>query len=340
MRCSRASSARRSARARPDRGRKPSNTKRTVDKPAHDERADGGDRAWDRRDRVPRVEHGAHQALTRIADARGPGVGRHGDIPAVVEHREDLGHAGGLGVLVADRQADPADAGVLQQPARPAGVLAADQRRRGEGVASSHRQVAEVADRRGDQDEPARRALSHRTSAPARRAPRRRRRPPGPTARTRRFGLHHPRRLGHRQADAVAAHPHDLDDDAAVVDERHVEREAHPDRVDPPARPQHERTLEMIPRQQTPASGAAVGRDLCGGQHTRFAHQPAHGRSMARRPRSGTPAARRRYSAADATSRRSGVVGSILGSRGSTPAIQSPVVDAVSHSDGRQAARN
>src|SRR5215218_8555485 len=89
--------------------------------------------------------------------------------------------------------------------------------------------------------------------------------------------------LGHRPPKAVAPHADGLDDDAVAVDERHVEGEAHPDRVHPAARLQHQRALEVISLQQPAPTRLGIRRHLRGREHSCLAHQPAHRGSMARR---------------------------------------------------------
>ena len=95
-------SARRSARSRPLRGRKPSNTNRSVGSPlivsAMIARARSGDRA----DRVAGVDHRPHDPLARIGDAGRAGVADDRHLAAVAEHLEHVGDAGELGVVVAD----------------------------------------------------------------------------------------------------------------------------------------------------------------------------------------------------------------------------------------------
>ena len=200
VRRSAASSARRSRRARPDRGRKPSKTNRPAGSPLVTSAWTSGRRTRDRRHLVPGVEHGAGQPLAGVADAGRAGVGDDGHVTALAEHVEHLAEPGQLGVLVAHGQPGGADPGVLEQPAGPAGVLAADQPGPGERLDGPRREVAEVADRGGDEDEPARRRalVSHRGAGRGARssaggvaagchrrcAARRRRRRAGPTART------------------------------------------------------------------------------------------------------------------------------------------------------------
>ncbi len=58
-----------------------------------------------------------------------------------------------LGVLVAHREAGGSDAGVLEQPARPPGVLAAHERDAPEDLDGARGKVAEVADRCRDEVE-------------------------------------------------------------------------------------------------------------------------------------------------------------------------------------------
>ena len=82
--------------------------------------------------RAPRRAQPA-RAARRGRRCRRAGVGddRHGLAP--VEELGDGRRGGGLGVLVGDQQARAGDAGVLQQPAGAAGVLAHDRRRRRPG---------------------------------------------------------------------------------------------------------------------------------------------------------------------------------------------------------------
>ena len=104
------------------------------------------------------------------------------------------------------------------------------------------------------------------------------------------------------QPEAVAAHAHGLDDDAVVVDEGDVEREAHPDRVHPAARPQHQRPLEVVPLQQpAPTRPAHPTPPLWTRAHvprSSASPPPKHGTPIPRtdlllcaRRRSGSPAA-------------------------------------------------
>ena len=103
-RCARSAaiSASRSARSAPARGRKPSNTKRVVSKPADHQRHHQRRRSRHGRHVEPGVERGAHQPLAGVADARRAGVGHQRDRRRRPSSRAPR-DAGRLGVLVGTR---------------------------------------------------------------------------------------------------------------------------------------------------------------------------------------------------------------------------------------------
>ncbi len=94
------------------------------------------------------------------------------------------------------------------------------------------------------------------------------------------FGLDHPARAPHRDAEAVPVHVHRLDHDAVAVEVGDVDREAHPDRVDPAAAFDHERAVETVPAEQAAASGPAGVGHFRRGQHAGVTDQPSHPRSV------------------------------------------------------------
>ena len=97
------------------------------------------------------------------------------------------------------------------------------------------------------------------------------------------LGLDHPRRLRHREPDAVAGHAHGLDD-ASRRRRRRPRRAAK--RIPTVCTQRHGRSTSAPSKpsrcEQPAAPGAPVGRHLCGREHVRVAHQPAHVESMPR----------------------------------------------------------
>ncbi len=108
----------------------------------------------------------------------------------------------------------------------------------------------------------------------------------------------HPAPAPHGPADAVTRHAHGLQDVAVLVEIGDVEREAHADRVHPPARIDDERTFESVSPEESAAPSGSVVRHFGRGQDAGVAHQPGHRRSIARTGYGPKP-----------------VVGSILGNR-------------------------
>ena len=150
-------SARRSRRSRPVRGRKPSTVKRSVGSPLIVSAATAA------------TGPGTDETAAGVGDAGGAGVGDDGDVVAVSEYAEHLVDAVVFGVIVGHDQALGADAGVPQQRSGAAGVLAADERDGVEHLDRTRREVAEVADRRGDEPEGAAHGVRISTTSPTRR---------------------------------------------------------------------------------------------------------------------------------------------------------------------------
>ena len=101
--------------------------------PRDHERGHGCDRSGHGRHAEAGVERRPHQSFAGVGDARRAGVGDERDVVAGEQCLEHVVDATQLGVLVAHREAGGSDAGVLEQPARPPGVLAAHERRRSRG---------------------------------------------------------------------------------------------------------------------------------------------------------------------------------------------------------------
>ena len=121
--------------------------------PADGERHDRGARAGGGADVVAGVDRCSHDALARIGDAGRAGVAHDCHVAAAGEHRHRVVDPGDLGVFVAHGEPVGAYAGVLEEETGTAGVLATDQPDVGEHVDRPRRQVAQVADRRGDEPE-------------------------------------------------------------------------------------------------------------------------------------------------------------------------------------------
>ncbi len=97
---------------------------------------------------------------TGIGEQGRSGVAHHGDAAARSEEVEDLGRARALVVLV-ERSHRLLEPEVLEQEPGAARVLAGDHVDAGEELGGARRQIAEVADRRGDDPQrPARRVLA------------------------------------------------------------------------------------------------------------------------------------------------------------------------------------
>jgi len=96
---------------------------------------------------------GPHQALPRVTDARHTGVGHHRHPLAPGQAGQDLLHPLGLVVVVDHQQLPGPDAGVLEEAAGAAAVLAGHDVGLGQLLHGPGRQVPEVADGGADQHE-------------------------------------------------------------------------------------------------------------------------------------------------------------------------------------------
>ncbi len=146
----RASSAMRSRRWPSFGGRKPSKKNRSVGRPATASAASAADGAGHRVDGVTGLARRAHQLEARIGNERRAGVGDERDRFAGGEPRQELRPRRRGVVLVVGRQRRR-DAVVVEQLAGDAGVLAGDHVGRGERLQRPQRDVAQVADRGGDE---------------------------------------------------------------------------------------------------------------------------------------------------------------------------------------------
>ena len=100
---------------------------------------------------------GAHESLTGIGDAGRARVRHNRDAFPSPQTGEHLADARRLGVIVHDQQRSTAfDARVRQQPARAARVFATDHVGGAQRLDGARRQVAQVSDRSGNEDERAR----------------------------------------------------------------------------------------------------------------------------------------------------------------------------------------
>ena len=158
---------------------------------------------------------------------------------------------------------------------------------RAEDLDRARREVAEVADRCGDEVRAWARPRSHVVV------------PDlddvadleSPSFERAGFGLDHRPRLPHRDPDASRGASAPSSGPPLVVEVGDVEREAHADRVDPATRAQHERALESVASEQAIAPRGAIGRHVRRREDPGVAHQPRHARSVPR------PAASRRAAA-------------------------------------------
>ena len=122
--------------------------------PARHERGDHRRRPGHRRHLVAGVERGAHEPLAGVADAGRAGVGDDGDVAAVAEHVEHLADAGRPRCA----RCRPPGGRRGRRRAAAGGPCAGCPRSRSASASASAldgpwRQVAEVADRRGDEDQ-------------------------------------------------------------------------------------------------------------------------------------------------------------------------------------------
>ena len=149
----RASSAMRVRRAPSFGGRKPSKKNRSVGRPATASAASAADGPGTAVTGKSGLAGRAHQLEARIGNERRAGVGHQRDRLARGEPRQELRPRRRGVVLVVGRQRRR-DAVVVEQLPRDPRVLAGDQVGRGEGLQRPQRDVAQVADRGGDEVQP------------------------------------------------------------------------------------------------------------------------------------------------------------------------------------------
>ena len=113
------------------------------------ERRSDGAGAWHGTHGQPLLLRGAHESIPGIGNQRGTGVGDERDAPAAADIVEHGIGAGPLIVLV-QRLFRRADAVVIEQAGRHAGVLAIDHIGGSEGFEGAQGDVAQIADRGGD----------------------------------------------------------------------------------------------------------------------------------------------------------------------------------------------
>ena len=114
------------------------------------QRGDRGVRPRHRADRQSLGQCRAHQPVTRIGHQRHTGIGHQRDAPAFAQPRQHRRNGGVLVVLVQRLQLHLRADGA-EQPCRVTRVLAEDQVGGQQRLARAERQVAEVADRSGNQ---------------------------------------------------------------------------------------------------------------------------------------------------------------------------------------------
>ena len=133
---------------------------------AGDQGGDGGRRAGHDLDGVTVPGRSPDQALAWVGDPGHAGVGDHRDplAPSQASRGRSPTRLGSLWSLT-DQQRPALTPGVLEQPAGPAGVLAATIVGPGQRLDGAGREVAEVADRGPDEDERRRARSSSRISS-------------------------------------------------------------------------------------------------------------------------------------------------------------------------------
>ena len=121
----------------------------------HDEGGQRRRRAWHGFNRDPFGDGRSHQTCPRVADKGGAGVGHEGDrCPRLCPGDGGRGRGRLVEAVVRD-EARARNGGVVEQLEGPAGVLAIDVVRGSQGSDGSWGKVAQIADRRGDDDDPA-----------------------------------------------------------------------------------------------------------------------------------------------------------------------------------------
>ena len=151
-----------------------------------------------------------------------------------------------------------------EQLSGAAGVLASDHVGGAQRLDGARREIAEVADGRGDEHDHGTRTSSwspgcnrHRSNAPALRLDHGARRDPGP-------------------AEAMARHAHGGEHNEVAIAEGNVDREAHADGVHRPGRGQQQRAVDAVASEQALEPRAEGVGHFDGRQHLAVAHEPGH----------------------------------------------------------------
>jgi hypothetical protein len=113
------------------------------------ERGECGRSAGDRDDADAFVARRGDEAVARIGDQRGAGVGNERDGLAGLQRRDQL-RAGGIGIVLMIGDGFRLDRIAVEQAAGDAGILAGEDIAGGQRFERADGDVAEIADRRGD----------------------------------------------------------------------------------------------------------------------------------------------------------------------------------------------
>ena len=282
MRRSAASSASRSVRPLPCRGRKPSNTNRPVGQAAGHQRGDRGRRPGHDLDargrRRARPAPGARPGRRCRACRR-----RSPPRPARPRARRSstLADAARLGVVVDDDERPARDAGVLEQAARCGGCPRSRSRRR-RGSASTARGERSPRLPIGVPDRAraviGRRRCSSRSSSWSPAARPQRANAPASASSTAWACEHGPARRRRRGSAGRAQH-----DEVAGRRSATSIGEAHAERVHRPGRPEQQRAVDAVAAEQAPPARRRVVGHLEAGQHLPVPEQPGHAELPVRR---------------------------------------------------------
>lgn len=117
-----------------------------IDQPTCHQGTDHRGRPWHDLNRKTRTSNCCHYSLTRVGDARHPGVAHQSDGLSSSDSINDLSGSIVLGVLVGHQQRPLWDAREVKKSPGPSRVLACDQVSTSQGVSSPRRQVTQVAD--------------------------------------------------------------------------------------------------------------------------------------------------------------------------------------------------
>jgi hypothetical protein len=90
------------------------------------------------------------------------------------------------------------------------------------------------------------------------------------------LGFEHGVRVHRHPGHAPRPQPHDAQHDEPVVEERHVDRKAHRDRVHGPRRLEQQRAVDAVPPEQTARAITPRRRHLEAGEHFPVADEPGH----------------------------------------------------------------